>query len=91
MEAVLSCAQISSPKSILVAAAVAESPRDKWIDYAFSQAVHHLKSSWVPAFRDGGLDIEDYQSGFSVVLSQSDSKAIISDIRAIISNGEGRS
>ena len=89
MEAVLSCAQISSPKSILVAAAVAESPRDKWIDYAFSQAVHHLKSLWVPAFRDGGLDIEDYQSGFSVVLSQSDSKAIISDIRAIISNGEG--
>ena len=89
MEAVLSCAQISSPKSILVAAVVAESPRDKWIDYAFSQAVHHLKSLWVPAFRDGGLDIEDYQSGFSVVLSQSDSKAIISDIRAIISNGEG--
>ena len=88
MEAVLSCAQISSPKSILVAAAVAESPRDKWIDYAFSQAVHHLKSLWVPAFRDGGLDIEDYQSGFSVVLSQSDSKAIISDIRAIISNGD---
>ena len=88
MEAVLSCAQISSPKSILVAAAVAESSRDKWIDYAFSQAVHHLKSLWVPAFRDGGLDIEDYQSGFSVVLSQSDSKAIISDIRAIISNGD---
>tara|TARA_B100000902_G_C27321241_1_gene924686 strand:+ start:3324 stop:6926 length:3603 start_codon:yes stop_codon:yes gene_type:complete len=88
MEVVLSCAQISNPESILVAAAVAESPRDKWIDYAFSQAVHHLKSLWVPAFRDGDLDIEDYQSGFSAVLSQSDSKAIISDIRAILINGD---
>ena len=49
-----------------------------------SQAVHHLKSSWIPAFRQGALDIGDYSSGFSIVLSQSDSKAIISDIREII-------
>ena len=84
MEVVLSSAQIPSAKSILVAAAVAESPRDKWINYAFSQAVHHLKSSWIPAFRQGALDIGDYPSGFSIVLGQSDSKAIISDIREII-------
>ncbi|NRB44628.1 MAG: HEAT repeat domain-containing protein, partial [Verrucomicrobiales bacterium] len=84
MEALLSCAQISEPNSILVAAAVAEVPKDKWINYAFSQAVHHLKPTWIPAFREGNLDIAKYQSGFSDVLSQSDSKAIIADIRDLV-------
>ncbi|MEO1860444.1 MAG: HEAT repeat domain-containing protein [Verrucomicrobiales bacterium] len=84
MEALLSCAQIPEPNSILVAAAVAEVPKDKWINYAFSQAVHHLKPIWIPAFREGNLDIAKYQSGFSDVLSQSDSKAIIADIRDLV-------
>jgi len=84
MEVLLSCAQIPEPNSILVAAAVAEVPKDKWINYAFSQAVHHLKPIWIPAFREGNLDIARYQSGFSDVLSQSDSKAIISEIRDLV-------
>ena len=84
MEALLSCAQIPESNSILVAAAVAEVPKDKWINYAFSQAVHHLKPIWIPAFREGNLDIAKYQSGFSDVLSQSDSKAIIADIRDLV-------
>ena len=88
MEAVLACAEIPEARSVLIAASVAEGSRDRWIDYAFSQAVHHLKSRWMPAFRRGELDFGDHGKGLAAVLGQADSKALLADVRKLLASGE---
>ena len=90
MEAVLAAGQISDPRSILVAASVAESTRDRWIDYAFSQAVHHLKPAWVPAFRRGELDFGDRRSGLPAVLGKADARGLLEEIRKLLLSGEAK-
>ncbi|MGK0185074.1 MAG: putative heme-binding domain-containing protein [Verrucomicrobiales bacterium] len=84
MEAVLACAEILEPRSVLIAATVAESPRDHWIDYAFAQVVHYLKPHWIPAFQRGELDFGKNPKGLAAVLGRSDSKALLSDMRRMI-------
>ncbi|NIP96753.1 MAG: hypothetical protein GWO24_26275, partial [Akkermansiaceae bacterium] len=79
MEAVLACAAIPEARSVLVAAAAAESPRDGWIDYAFSQAVHHLKGRWLPAFRRGELDFGAQRKGLGAVLGASGSEGVLDE------------
>jgi putative heme-binding domain-containing protein len=88
MEAVLACAEIPEARSVLIAASVAEGSRDRWIDYAFSQAVHHLKSRWMPAFRRGELDFGGSGKGLAAVLEQADSKALLADVRKLLASGE---
>ncbi len=88
MEAVLACAAIPEARSVLVAAVAAESARDRWIDYAFSQAVHHLKSKWLPAFRRGGLDFGVHRRGLAAVLGAADSKGVLEEIRKMVRSGE---
>jgi putative heme-binding domain-containing protein len=55
MEAVLACAAVPSPQSIQVAARVVDRPMDPWLDYALTQAAHHLKLHWFDAFKRGEL------------------------------------
>lgn len=88
MEAVLACAEIPEARSVLIAASVAEGSRDRWIDYAFSQAVHHLKSQWLPALRRGELDFGDRGRGLAAVLGQADSKAVLAEVRKLLESGE---
>jgi len=90
MEAVLSAGQIPDPRSILIAASVAESPRDRWIDYAFSQAVHHLKPVWLPAFRRGEVDFGDRRRGLPAVLSQAGARGLLGEIRKLLLSGEAK-
>jgi len=84
MEAVLAAGQIPEARSILIVAGAAERPRDRWIDYAFKQAVHHLKSRWPEAFRRGELDFGDRRTGLVEILRQADSKALLGDIRKML-------
>ena len=90
MEAVLAAGQIPDSRSILVAASVADLPRDRWIDYAFSQAVHHLKPAWVPAFRRGELDFGDRIRGLQAVLGHSGDRNLLVDIRKLFVSGEAK-
>ena len=88
MEALLACGQVPDPRSILVAATAAEHPRDRWIDYAFSQAMFQLKPIWVPAFRRGELDFGDRRRGLAAVLGQSDSRSLLDDVRRLLKSGD---
>ena len=88
MEAVLAAGQIPDPRSILVVASVAESPRDRWIDYAFAQATHHLKPVWLPAFRRGEVDFGDRRNGLPAVLGQGGAKGLVGEIRKLLLSGE---
>ncbi len=90
MEAVLSAGQIPHPRSIVAVASVAESPRDRWIDYAFSQAAHHLKPVWLPAFRRGEVDFGDHRRGMLAVLSQAGARGLLGEIRKLLLSGEAK-
>ena len=87
MEAVLACARIPEARSVLIAASVAELPMDRWVEYAFAQAVHHLKPHWVRAFQRGDLDFGDGR-GLAAVLSQADSGALLGQARRMIREGD---
>jgi len=88
MEAVLAAAQIPEARSILVVATAAELPGDRWTDYAFKQAVHHLKSRWPEAFRRGELDFGERRAGLVEILGQADSKELLDDIRKMLAGSE---
>ena len=88
MEAVLAAGQLEDPQAVLVSAAAAESKRDRWIDYAFSQAVHHSKRHWLPALRAGKLDFSGVRRGLAAVLGSSGSKGVLEEIRKLVSSGE---
>lgn len=88
MEAVLAAAQVSEARSILIAAAAAEFKRDRWIEYAFSQAVHHLKPDWLPLFREGKLDFSKARKGLAAVLAVSGSTGVLDEIRKLVSSEE---
>lgn len=88
MEAVLACAALPDSRSVLIAAGVAEQSRDRWIDYAFKQAVHHLKPQWLPPFRRGELDFGNRARGLAAVLGQADAKGLLADIRNLLAKND---
>ena len=87
MEAVLAAGQSPRAESVLVSAAAAESKRDRWIEYAFSQAVHHSKRYWLPALRTGQLNFSGVRGGLAAVLGASDSRGVVEEIRKILDGG----
>ncbi|SVC78455.1 uncharacterized protein METZ01_LOCUS331309, partial [marine metagenome] len=88
METVLACGQVPDPRSALVAATVAEYPRDRWIGYAFSQAVHHLRPTWLPAFRRGEIDFSGRRHGLAALLGQADARNLSADVRKLLKSDD---
>ena len=84
MEAALASAALADAGSILVSATVAEEPRDRWINYAFAQAVHHTKKNWLPAFQRGELDFGDRRRGLTAVLGAVESKHVLEEVRKLL-------
>ncbi|GIT31514.1 MAG: hypothetical protein Ct9H300mP1_35600 [Planctomycetaceae bacterium] len=58
MEAVMACAAIPSPRSIEVVARVVDNRRTAGSTTPFKQAVHHLGTHWIPAFREGKVSFQ---------------------------------
>ena len=88
MEAALACGQVDHPRSALVAATVAEYPKDRWIGYAFSQAAHHLRPTWLPAFRRGEIDFSGRRRGLASLIGQSEARNLSSDLRGLLSSND---
>ena len=55
LEAIVSASDIREPHSIIIAAQAADGSKDRFIDFAFSQAVHALAAHWKPALLSGNL------------------------------------
>jgi putative heme-binding domain-containing protein len=71
MEAILACGQSAWPSAIKLAAqAVTRHARDRWIDYAFTQAVFHHERHWRPALTQGRLDFGSDVRALSAVLQK---------------------
>ena len=81
LEAALACGQTPYPGAIKVAAlAVTNHPRDKWIDYAFTQAVRHQEPVWMAALMSGELDFGENIRALSAVLEKGGSKKMLSKL-----------
>ncbi|MBC8245200.1 MAG: c-type cytochrome [Verrucomicrobia bacterium] len=81
LEAVLACGQVPQAACIKLAAlAVTNHPRDKWIDYAFTQAVRHQEPVWMAALTSGELDFGDNLRALSAVLEKGGSKQMLSKL-----------
>ncbi len=80
LEAVIACAAIPSPQSIVVAAKVVHDEKDDWIDYAFRQAVRYLSPVWRPAFEKGDLQFEN-GAELAAVLSESGGGELVDSLK----------
>lgn len=49
MEAVIAAARFQSSQAVEIAVQVVDQPMDRFIEYVLTQAIHHLKTHWIPA------------------------------------------
>jgi len=85
MEAVLACASIPSAKSITVAARVVDLSMDQWLDYALTQAVHHLKPHWSPAFHRGEISFER-PNHLAAVLNKAGGRDLLESLKQVVAS-----
>jgi putative heme-binding domain-containing protein len=83
MEAVMACAAIPSPRSIEVAARVVDLPMDKWIDYALTQAAHHLVPQWIPAFQRGEVSFAE-PNHLAAILNKTGGRDVLKNLKNIV-------
>jgi putative heme-binding domain-containing protein len=85
----LACGQTPYPGAIKVAAmAVMQHPRDKWIDYAFTQSVRHQEPVWMAALTAGDLDFKDNIGALSALLEKGGSKTMLSKLMDLAKSDE---
>ncbi|MDP6118460.1 MAG: c-type cytochrome [Planctomycetota bacterium] len=87
MEAVIACAAIPSARSMEVATRVIDMPMDHWIDYALTQAAHHLKPIWMPALQRGELTFA-HPSHLAALLNRAGGRNVLRSLKKIV-NSEG--
>lgn len=85
MEAVLAAAQVPKIDSIKVVALANDREMDRSIEYAFTQAVHHLKPLWEKPFEQGLLNFEK-PSRLAAVLNRAGSKNMVGKLRGVADN-----
>lgn len=85
LEAVLACAAVPDSKSIRIAAEVVSEPIDEWINYAFRQAIQHLKPYWEPEFSAGKTIVKN-PNQLAVVLNESVGKNALQSMKKIASD-----
>ena len=87
MEAVLAAGQIPQMNSIKVVALASEQEMDRSIEYAFTQAVHHLKPYWEEAFAEGRLVFRK-SSQLAAILSRAGSRNTLNRLRKVADSGD---
>ena len=90
LEAVLACGNIPGAESVVVAARALALPTDRWIDYAFTQAVRHLEPHWLPALIAGRLDFGDRHRELLGVVKTARSRNIADAVAELARDREGR-
>ena len=79
LEAILSCGQVPQAGIIKLAGqAVSRHSRDKWIDYAFTQAVRHQERRWMAGLTEGTLDFAEDTGSMLAVLEKGGSQQMLS-------------
>ena len=87
MEAALACGMVQDPAAIKALATLTDLPMDRWVEYAFKQAVEALKPTWLKRFEHGD-QIFDRPAHLAAVLNGSSVKSLIDRERALVRNNE---
>ena len=89
LEAILSCGQVPQAGVIKLAGqAVSRHSRDKWIDYAFTQAVRHQERRWMAGLTEGTLDFAEDTGSMLAVLEKGGSKQMLSRLMNLAKSEE---
>jgi len=83
MEGVMSCAAIPTAEAITVAARVVDLPTDGWIDYALTQAAHHLKPHWQPALEHGRLFFAR-PNHLATILDKAGDRSVLASLKQMV-------
>lgn len=83
LEAIVAATYVSSPEAMEVAALALDSPMDRFLDYALTQAVHALSPHWQPAFESGALTFGGNSARLSFVLQNFGSKDLAKQVREL--------
>jgi len=83
MEAVAALASIPLPESITAIAETVDHPIDGSLNYVLSQAIHHLKSHWEPALKQGRLEFTSPHH-LAEILKRADSESLIDELRNLV-------
>ena len=75
LEAALACGTIQEPASIHHLLTLSDRPMDRWVTYAFNQAVESLKPQWLSRLQDGDLTFSAPRY-LEALLRAADSKAL---------------
>lgn len=86
LEAIVACSGVKSPQAIEVAAQAVEMPRDRFIDYALSQAVSALKPYWSPALARGELHFDHQPQRLQFVLEADGTRDVANLVRQLSQN-----
>ncbi len=83
LQAVVACSYVRSAEAMEVAAMAADFPTDKFLDYALHQTVFALKSSWLPAFQSGTLNLENKFSRVAALVGADGTPDTIEAVRRL--------
>src|SRR5262249_51179964 len=86
LQAVVACASLSKPEAMEVTAIAADSPTDKFLDYALRQTAFALKPHWLPAFQAGRLTLENKLSRLSLLIRADGTADTLNGLRQLLNS-----
>ena len=86
MEAAMACAAIPSAEAVTILARLADHPINGPLQYAFKQAVHHLRPHWQPALLSGKLTFQNPQQ-LASILNEVGGRDLVDGLKDLITDG----
>jgi putative heme-binding domain-containing protein len=83
MEAIVSASYVRSSAAVGVVTLAPDRPRDRFIDYALTQAVRALKPEWYPALLRGDLELESRPDRLRFVLEADGTADVAKAVRRL--------
>lgn len=88
LQAIVACAQLDSAEAIEIAAIAADQPFDPFLNYAFNQAVHSLKTKWLPRLRAGDLDFTGHPERLAALVRADASADTLQALRGYLTTAK---
>lgn len=88
MEALVACSAVGDPHAIEVVAMAVDRPMDRFVEYSFTQAVHHLAPHWRPALERGQLSFGANSRRLAAVLRHVGGNRLVESIRSLAKSEE---
>jgi putative heme-binding domain-containing protein len=84
LQAVVACSYLTNAAGLEVAAAAADLPTDKFLDYALKQTVFALKPYWLPALRAGRLNLDNRPARAAMLVRADGTSDTVEALRGLL-------